>query len=146
MKIIYHQAGAIPFRLQEKRFEILLVTSRSSRQWTIPKGLIDPGMTAEQTAVQEAFEEAGITGTLFPDPVLQFSYRKWQGTCLVRTYFFRVEQELENWPEKFIRQRRWVDRSEAAKLIRFPEVCTFLGKISSLEPVIAQAQSYQQQK
>jgi 8-oxo-dGTP pyrophosphatase MutT (NUDIX family) len=140
MKIIYHQAGAIPFRLLEKRFEILLITSRNNRQWTIPKGLIDPGMTAEQTAVQEAFEEAGITGTLFPEPVLQFSYRKWQGSCLVRTFFFRVEQELENWPEKFIRQRRWVDQSEAARLIRFPEVRMFLGQISTLEPVIAQAQ------
>jgi phosphohistidine phosphatase len=146
MKIIYHQAGAIPFRRLEKRFEILLITSRSNRQWTIPKGLIDPGMTAEQTAVQEAFEEAGITGTLFPEPVLQFSYRKWQGTCLVKTYFFRVEQEVESWPEKFIRQRRWVSRSEAAKLIRFPEVRTFLGQISTLEPLIAQAPSHQQQK
>jgi 8-oxo-dGTP pyrophosphatase MutT (NUDIX family) len=141
MKIIYHQAAAIPFRLVEKRYEILLVTSRNNRQWTIPKGLIDPGNTAEQTAVQEAFEEAGIMGTVCPDPVLEFSYRKWQGTCEVRTYFLRVEQELENWPEKFIRQRRWVTLSEAARLIRFPEVREFLGQISSLDLMVTREKS-----
>jgi 8-oxo-dGTP pyrophosphatase MutT (NUDIX family) len=146
MKITYHQAAAIPFRLLNNRFKILLITSRSNRQWIIPKGLIDPGMTAEQTAIQEAYEEAGITGVLYNKPILEFSYRKWRGTCLVKTYFLRVEQELENWPEKFIRQRRWVSLSEASKLLKIPEVHGFLGQISTLKPTIDLVTSHHRQQ
>jgi phosphohistidine phosphatase len=145
MKIIYHQAAAIPFRSINQQFEILLVTSRNNRQWTIPKGLIEPGVTAEQTAVQEAYEEAGISGMLYPDRMLEFSYRKWQGICQVKAYLFRVEQELENWPEKSIRQRRWVSFAEASKLIKFPKVGKFLRKISSptllTDPAISNQQN-----
>lgn len=131
MKIIYHQAAAIPFRFIDQQIEILLVTSRNDRQWTIPKGLIDPGMTAEQAAIQEAYEEAGISGILYSDHMFEFSYRKWQGSCKVKTFLFRVEQQLENWPEKSIRQRRWVSLAEAIRLIKFPEVVKFLGEMPS---------------
>lgn len=146
MKIIYHQAAVIPFRLMNNKFKILLVTSRSNQQWTIPKGIIDPGMTAMQTAIQEAYEEAGITGILYDNPMLEFSYRKWQGSCQVKTYFFRVEQELEYWPEKSIRQRRWVSLPEAKRLIKFPEVCGFLEQITALNPAIDPITSQQPKK
>jgi phosphohistidine phosphatase len=144
MKIIYYQAAAIPYRSTNQQWEILLVTSRNHRQWTIPKGLIEPGMTAEQTAIQEAYEEAGISGILYPDHWIEFSYRKWQGICQVRAYLFRVDQELENWPEKSIRQRRWVSFSEARKLIKFPELRKFLKKNSSLNLLTDPAISNQQ--
>ena len=59
------QAAAIPVRAEA----ICLVTSTSGKRWVIPKGIIDPGMTAPQTALQETWEEAGLVGELEPRPV-----------------------------------------------------------------------------
>jgi len=54
-----------------------MVTSRSGRRWVFPKGLIDPGHTPAEAALIEAWEEAGVVGTLDPDPVGNYVYDKW---------------------------------------------------------------------
>ena len=66
------QAGAVPFRKKGSQLEFLLVTSHRGR-WIFPKGIVEPGETAEQTALKEVQEEAGIRGVLLPEPVGEYA-------------------------------------------------------------------------
>jgi 8-oxo-dGTP pyrophosphatase MutT (NUDIX family) len=110
------QAGAIPLR--DKR--LCLITSRNGKRWVIPKGLIDPGHTAGETALQEAWEEAGLVGTLDPEPIGSFLYDKYGGTCHVTVFAMRVTEVLTDWPERDFRQRAWVSPAGALRRIIDP--------------------------
>jgi 8-oxo-dGTP pyrophosphatase MutT (NUDIX family) len=110
------QAGAIPVR----DGAVCLVTSSNGKRWVIPKGLIDPGHTAGEAAVQEAWEEAGLVGLLSPDPVGSYLYDKWGGTCHVTVFVMQVTEIAEDWPERSVRQRRWVSVAEALGLLDDP--------------------------
>ena len=76
-----HQAGAIPVRERKDGPEVLLVTSVNKGRWIIPKGVIDPGFSAEETAESEAREEAGVSGRLHLPSVGRYRNLKWGGTC-----------------------------------------------------------------
>ena len=78
-------------------------TSSSRRRWVIPKGIIDPGQTAGETALQEAWEEAGLTGVLKPEPLGSFLYEKYGGTCHVTVFLMTVTDAAEDWPERALR-------------------------------------------
>jgi 8-oxo-dGTP pyrophosphatase MutT (NUDIX family) len=107
------QAAAIPLR----QGRVCLVTSSSGKRWVIPKGLIDSGKTAAEMALQEAWEEAGVVGALRPEPVGTYLYPKYGGTCHVTVYLMDVTEVADDWPERALRQRRWVKASEAAQLV-----------------------------
>src|SRR3984957_15454272 len=79
------QAAAIPIRGNK----ICLVTSSNGKRWVVPKGLIDPGHTAAETALNEAWEEAGLVGVLSKDPVGTYLYSKLGGTYHVLVYMMR---------------------------------------------------------
>ena len=119
MNLIYEQAAALPLRLASEKLQVLLIYNRSGHKWTIPKGIIDPGFTAEETALAEAYEEAGIKGVLHPKSCGNFSYAKWQGICRVQVFLMKVQEELGHWPEKYFRERRWVDQVESHKMIKY---------------------------
>lgn len=55
----HRQAAAIPYEVHDGRVEVMLLTSRNTRRWIIPKGNIEKGETALKAAAAEAFEEAG---------------------------------------------------------------------------------------
>jgi phosphohistidine phosphatase len=131
MSVLYQQAAAIPFRYQDQKLQVMLVQTRSGNKWTIPKGLIDPGFTPQETALQEAYEEAGIRGYLYPDVIGEFSYAKWQGTCTVQIFLMTVEQELDHWPEKYFRERKWVDIELASTMIKYPELGKLIQELNS---------------
>ncbi|MEQ8819059.1 MAG: NUDIX hydrolase [Sumerlaeia bacterium] len=104
------QAGAIPFRIAaDGELEFLLVTSSTTRQWIFPKGDIDPGRDAPAQAAQEAYEEAGVRGEILLPEVGEWEYMKWGTLHQVRTFLLRVEEVLDDWPERDDRERRWVD-------------------------------------
>ena len=103
----YDQSGVIPFWKKNGQPRILLITSRSGKRWVIPKGLIEPQMSASESAEKEAFEEAGIKGTTYSRPIGRYSYRKWDGICRMTVLLMKVEELLETWPESPIRKRRW---------------------------------------
>lgn len=110
------QAAAIPVRAGR----ICLVTSSSGKRWVIPKGLIDPGRTSGEMALQEAWEEAGLVGTLLPEPVGSYVYEKYGGTCFVTVFRMDVTDELEDWPERAVRQRCWLTPTQALVRIEDP--------------------------
>jgi 8-oxo-dGTP pyrophosphatase MutT (NUDIX family) len=116
------QAGAIPVRAGK----ICLVTSSNGKRWVIPKGLIDPGHTAGETALQEAWEEAGLTGVLQPEPLGSYLYEKWCGVCHVTVFLMKVSDEAADWPEHDRRVRSWVNLAGALDRLDDPGLCDIL--------------------
>lgn len=106
------QAGAIPHR----DGKVLLITSSRGR-WIFPKGFVEEGETAGQTARKEAAEEAGVRGELSHEPVGSYVYEKWGRTLEVRVYLLRVIDDLSDWPDRGKRERRWCRPAEALGLI-----------------------------
>ena len=117
------QTGALPWRIgRKKRLEVLLVTGRRSRRWTIPKGWPMAGKSLAEAAAQEAFEEAGVKGTIDPVPVGSFDHTKQNlpsGLLDVRilVHPLNVDRELSKWPEEGQRRRKWFSVEEAAKKV-----------------------------
>lgn len=110
---IIPQAACVPFRLTAGGVEILLIRRTDEAHWGIPKGMIDDGNTARQTAIIEAFEEAGLRGDLLDKDLGMFDYNKNGRHCRVRVYALHVREELADYDEKNFRERRWFS-SEAA--------------------------------
>jgi len=125
---VVRQAAAIP--IYEDR--VCLITSRSGRRWVIPKGCIDPGMTAPQAAVQETWEEAGLVGTLSPDPVGSFLYDKFGITHHVVVYVMHVHTIHDEWPEADSRQRQWLKPNKAIARIEEPGLREILRGVLSV--------------
>jgi 8-oxo-dGTP pyrophosphatase MutT (NUDIX family) len=120
------QAAAIPVRHNN----VCLITSSNGKRWVVPKGLIDPGSTAAETALNEAWEEAGLAGTLTNEPVGSYLYSKLGRTYHVVVFLMQVTKAAENWPERDLRQRIWVsvdralDQIEDAGLRKLIEAAT----------------------
>jgi len=110
------QAAALPVR----NGRVCLVTSSNGKRWIIPKGLIEPGQTATETALQEAWEEAGLVGILDPDPIGSYLYDKWCGSCHVLVFLMQVKENAQDWPERDLRQRSWVSPAGALERIEDP--------------------------
>jgi len=116
------QAGAIPLRAGK----ICLITSSNGKRWVIPKGVIEPGQSPGETALQEAWEEAGLVGVLRPEPAGSFLYEKWCGTCHVTVFFMEVSEVAADWPERRLRQREWVSLAGALERLDDAGLCDIL--------------------
>ena len=108
-----NQAAALPV----KDGQVCLVTSSSGRRWVIPKGMLEPGKSSAEIAMQEAWEEAGLVGRLQPTPIGTYYYQKYGGTCLVTVFLMHVTEVLEDWPERTVRNRVWLPPEEAIDLL-----------------------------
>src|SRR5580704_4296560 len=117
------QFAALPWRIGEGgRRQIMLLTSRETQRWIIPKGWPMKGRKPAEVASQEAYEEAGLIGQIVGKrPLGNFHYEKQLATrgvlCEVRVFSFRVDRQLDDWPEKSQRETKWFDASEAATLV-----------------------------
>lgn len=117
------QFAALPWRLDDRGMrQVMLLTSRETRRWVIPKGWPMRGKKPAEVAAQEAFEEAGLIGEIVGNkPLGNFHYPKHLPhrtiLCEVRVYLFRVKQQLETWQEKGQRETTWFDAHEAAELM-----------------------------
>jgi len=104
---------------------VSLVTSRETKRWILPKGQPERKLAPHQVAETEAYEEAGLIGTVFKAPFATFSsYKRMKDgrelPCQVRVYLLEVAHELDAWPEMHERQRRWMSPGEAALLVTEP--------------------------
>jgi phosphohistidine phosphatase len=86
--------------------------------WTIPKGIVEPGLSAKKSAAKEAMEEAGIAGAVAGKSVGKYRYSKWGGTCEVEVFPMRVKVVKDRWPEKAFRKRVWLRPGAAARKLR----------------------------
>ena len=123
------QAAAIPLRDQH----LCLVQSSSGRGWTIPKGSVEAEQTLEQTALREAWEEAGILGVLSPRPVGTYIYDKLGGTRKVHVFLMEVTEVAERWPECYRRLRIWAPIPEALPRLHEPNLLRLLRSVLSPE-------------
>ena len=97
-----------------------MVSSRSGRRWVLPKGQIDPGHTAAEAALLEAWEEAGLVGALEADPVGSYVYEKFDAGHHVLVYRMTVTEVREEWPERAMRQRVFLSVEEVLDRIEEP--------------------------
>jgi 8-oxo-dGTP pyrophosphatase MutT (NUDIX family) len=117
------QYGALPFSMTaDGQIRVLLVTTRGRQGWIIPKGWPIRGLTAAATAACEAYEEAGLIGTVIGDePCGSFLYEKpndhRRTIYEVTVFLFAVERQLRKWPERAQRTTRWLTPDEAALLV-----------------------------
>jgi 8-oxo-dGTP pyrophosphatase MutT (NUDIX family) len=111
------QASAIPFRWQNGALEFCFITSIRARRWGFPKGLIDPGETAIEAALKEAWEEAGLRGEIVGEALGSYQYEKWGERLDVEVFVMRVHSVADNWLEAEQRERRWANIEEAKQLI-----------------------------
>ena len=112
------QYAALPWR-QAQGLEILLITSRETRRWVIPKGWPIPEKSAAESAAQEAYEEAGIRGQMAAQAMGHYSYSKRQRggakkRFRVDVFAMEVTEVLDLWPEAHERARQWLSPQEAA--------------------------------
>jgi uncharacterized protein len=120
------QIAALPYRAEGEGIgapvKVLLVTSRESKRWVIPKGNMAAGATPHQAAAEEAEEEAGVCGAICPIPLGSYRYRKKRGSGAslmidVDVFPLAVNRELDKWKEQGERERRWFTLSDAAEAV-----------------------------
>jgi phosphohistidine phosphatase len=113
----------VPYRHIAGELQILIITSSKNKHWVIPKGICDPGMTAQQSAAKEAYEEAGVQGEVLDGKIGYYQYPKWDAVCEVSVYPMRVNQLLDNdqWQESH-RQRQWVSVQQAVSQLKNPDI------------------------
>jgi 8-oxo-dGTP pyrophosphatase MutT (NUDIX family) len=117
------QFGVLPYRQgRDGKTEVLLLTSRDTGRWVIPKGWPMAGKKPHAAAAQEALEEAGIQGNVARKPIGSYHYTKWispaeDRLCEVVVFLMLVTVELASWPEQHERQRVWFRPGMAAALV-----------------------------
>jgi 8-oxo-dGTP pyrophosphatase MutT (NUDIX family) len=130
------QFAALPWRIGERGTrEVMLLTSRDTRRWVIPKGWPMKGRKPAEVAGQEAYEEAGLLGHVVGKrPIGHFHYANRLGKrtiiCEVRVLLFRVERQADDWPEKANRECKWFDAKEAAAMVEEGGLAEILDRFS----------------
>lgn len=131
------QYAALPFRRSDcGLLEILLVTSRETARWVIPKGNPMRGLDGPETAAQEAVEEAGVEGRIAPEPLGAYRYeknRRRRGWTRAEVHVFPmlVEREAATWQEQGQRERRWFTSAEAAEAVAEPGLKALILHLAS---------------
>ena len=101
----------------DRGLEFCLITTRRSARWGFPKGKIGSGQTAQSAALQEAHEEAGLTGLIVAPTLGRYNYKKRGQRQSVVVMLMRVDGVADDWHESAERTRRWVTPSEAMELL-----------------------------
>ena len=124
----HRQVAAVPVRRRrDGRLEILLVTSRGTKRWIVPKGWPWPDRADHQAAAEEAREEAGIVGRVRRGPLGTYVYTKRRRTgalveVKVRVFQIEVQRLMRRWLEKDQRVRRWFTIDAAAAAVTEPDL------------------------
>ena len=119
------QVAAVCTRTGPDGPEVLLITSRGTGRWILPKGWPIPGLSLAEAAAQEAWEEAGIRGRSEAAPLGRFDAQKTTDggldlPCTVEVFRVRVEEVTDSFPEAGQRRRRWLAPALAAELVQEP--------------------------
>lgn len=113
--------------------QVLLITSRETRRWLLPKGNPIRGLSAHEAAAQEAFEEAGVSGVACPTPLGRYSYwkRRRDGSlrrAKVSVFPLAVTAQAEEWPEQDQRELSWLDLPNAAAAVQEAELARLIER------------------
>ena len=119
----YSQSAVIPFRLRKGNPEILVIYSSNRKHWIVPKGIMDPGLSARESAAKEAWEEAGVEGRVYDRSLGVYTCRKWGAACHVEVFAMEVTHLVpeKKWEESH-RGREWVTPKQAVKRLKQQEL------------------------
>lgn len=125
------QVAALPWRETADGVEVMLITSRETGRWVLPKGWTEKGEAGWEAAAREAREEAGLKGYIAKSEAGRFYYGKMKPSgmvpCEVVVYPLRVEKICDNWKEKGERNRAWFTSGEAARRVKEPDLADLLA-------------------
>ncbi|MEM1065187.1 MAG: NUDIX hydrolase [Pseudomonadota bacterium] len=130
------QTAALPLTWDRSgQIQVLMVTSRDTGRWVMPKGWLIDGKKPWAAAEIEALEEAGARGYISSEKIGEYHYAKRLDTgktlqCRVRVYPMVVERLNRNWKERGERKRRWFTPKAAAKRVNEPELAALLRQIA----------------
>lgn len=130
------QMAALPVRLSDGGdWRILMITSRDTGRWVLPKGWPMKGKNLRQAAEQEALEEAGVLGKISKEPIGVYHYlKRMEGVadipCVVVLYPMKVTKLLRRWPERNERKRKWFSAKGAAKRVMEEDLKELLVSVS----------------
>jgi 8-oxo-dGTP pyrophosphatase MutT (NUDIX family) len=134
----HRQYGVIALRVARgDQIQTLLVTSRGTGRWVIPKGWRIRDRTPAGTAQREAYEEAGIKGQLWSRrPIGSYRYakadEKFTGEILVRVFLMVVQEQKKDWPERAERRTRWVPLRRAATMVQERDLAKLLRAVPGI--------------
>lgn len=143
------QYGAMCWRMHRGKVEVLLITSRDTGRWVIPKGWPMSRRSPASAAAQEAWEEAGVQGKVAEHPLGTFRYQKMLGTkralpCTVEVFALRVSKLLDKFPERKERRRKWFPAEKAARKVNEPDLRALLLQLPAMlavESTLASAEN-----
>jgi 8-oxo-dGTP pyrophosphatase MutT (NUDIX family) len=117
------QFAALPFQIAPDGLRVLLLTSRETRRWVIPKGWPIRDLKPREVAAREAFEEAGLVGRIAGNRSIgSYHYSKRikehrDMLCRVKVFLLSVDHQVDEWPERKQREWCWVDPIKAAQMV-----------------------------
>lgn len=127
MTMLQKQYGVLPYFQSSGKTKIVLITSRNSNQWILPKGNRVPNKSKRESALLEAYEEAGLKGQLDEELKCCFNIISHGEKVDLTLYPMRVESRLlKVWPESHQRKRIEVSTKQAKTMIAWPEVVAFI--------------------
>jgi 8-oxo-dGTP pyrophosphatase MutT (NUDIX family) len=129
------QVAALPVRqMKNGVVEVLLVTSRETGRWVIPKGWTSKRLKDFEAAAREAMQEAGVEGSITTQAIGQYSYFKREvgqdSPVEVTVYLLAVKRQWKRWPEKSERVRAWFSPADAAAKVDEPELSRLIYAMS----------------
>ena len=132
------QVAALPIAVGDDGIvRVLLLTSRESKRWVIPKGWLMKGLKPHEAAAREAVEEAGLSGKISKKPIGRYTYFKRReahfDVCEVDVFLLRVEKQAKTWRERGQRQTKWFTLDEA------PELVEEVGLVAILNALMGQS-------
>lgn len=135
MAPILRQVAALPVRkIGKNQFEVLLVSSRDTGRWIIPKGWPSKRMSDPAAAAREARQEAGVSGKIASKPIGTYRYRKIEAAnsqlIEVTVYVLLVKKEKKRWREKAERQRQWFEPNLAARRVREARLRSLIASLA----------------
>ncbi len=126
------QVAALPWRKTDGGVEVLLITSRDTGRWVLPKGWPEGSEELSEAAAREAAEEAGLSGFVSRREAGRYFYAKVLGSgeevpCEVLVYPLEVDAVADKWKERRQRKRKWVTPQQAARMLNEPDLCRLIS-------------------
>lgn len=129
------QVAALPWRKTDDGVEVMLITSRDTGRWVLPKGWPEEDEPLYEAAAREAFEEAGISGDIAQKTAGSYFYNKVHSSgsespCEVRVFPLEVKEVASKWREKGQRKRKWVKPREATRMVNEPDLVKLIARFA----------------
>ncbi|MEW6633155.1 MAG: NUDIX hydrolase [Pseudomonadota bacterium] len=126
------QVAALPWRERGNGVEIMLITSRDTGRWVLPKGWPEAREPLCEAAAREAGEEAGLRGAVSHFEAGRYFYGKVLASgeevpCEVLVFPLKVDRVADRWKERHARTRKWVGPAEAVRMVNEPDLCEIIS-------------------